>query len=427
MVVALTVAFGMGVTPASAQDTDADPLGYCQGDGGGLGLATDAEHEVLAGEPPLPPGLRSSRVTVDGVSTRVVQGGPAHARDAVVFVHGSPDSARDWDDLAVHASRFTRTVAFDVPGYGQSDKGTRGLRSTQAVGHYLGGLLDQLGVKRAVLVAHDFGGPWGLGWAVANPGALSGVVLLDTGALIDYVPHPMALQWATPGVGETQVGTTTRDSFRAGVQQGGPLPDAFVNRVYDDYDRATRCSLLRYYRASIPADANLGRQYADALRPLDRPALVIWGRNDPFIPVEQAERQRQAFPSARVEIFDDSGHWPFIDNADRTRSLVVPFLRPQLIVGRPRVGTRRRGVRTPVMVKEMLPVREVRVSLRRVGARKSAGRPSRSFTVLTRRRMATVRSRRALKPGRYIVTITSLGLSTQRMSVRVPRPARPRR
>jgi pimeloyl-ACP methyl ester carboxylesterase len=414
------------VSPAAfAQDVDADPLGYCQGAGGPLGMATDSEHRVLAGDPPLPPGLRASRVTVEGVSTRVVQGGPANSRHAVVFVHGSPDSARDWDDLSAAVGGFARTVAFDVPGYGQSDKTTRGLRSTKEVGRYLEGLLDQIGVSHAVLVAHDFGGPWGLGWAVSNPDALSGVVLLNTGALIDYFPHPRALQWATPGVGETEVATTTRERFRSGVQEGGPLPDAFVNRLYDDYDRATRCSLLRYYRASIPADANLGREYAEALRPLNRPALVIWGRNDPFIPVEQAERQRQAFPSARVEIFDESGHWPFVDNPSRTRSLVVPFLRPRLIVGLPQVGARRRGVRTPVRVQGVLPAHAVRASLRSRGAPKRVGRASREFNVLTRRRLPAVRSRRALPPGRYTVTVTARGLPTERRSLRVTRTRRP--
>src|SRR5215208_2949436 len=103
---------------AHAQDT----TGYCTPDGGPQGQVSDAEHSVLLGERPLPAGVRSSRVDVEGVATRVVQSGPAWAEDAVVFVHGNPDSARDWDDLVAAGGKFTRTVAFDVSGYGQSDK-----------------------------------------------------------------------------------------------------------------------------------------------------------------------------------------------------------------------------------------------------------------------------------------------------------------
>ena len=66
------------------------------------------------------------------------------------------------------------------------------------------------------------------------------------------------------------------------------------------------------------------------LRELDRPALVIWGRRDRFVPYEHAEQQRLTFPSARVEVFDDSFHYPHLDDVERTRGLVIPFLREQL-------------------------------------------------------------------------------------------------
>src|SRR5919112_1553454 len=79
---------------------------YCTGDGGPQGQATDAEHTVLLGEAPLPAGVISSRVNVGGVSTRVLQAGPSWSEDAVVFVHGSPNSARDWDDLMAASGRF---------------------------------------------------------------------------------------------------------------------------------------------------------------------------------------------------------------------------------------------------------------------------------------------------------------------------------
>jgi pimeloyl-ACP methyl ester carboxylesterase len=67
---------------------------------------------------------------------------------------------------------------------------------------------------------------------------------------------------------------------------------------------------------------------------LDRPTLVIWGRHDPYLPVALAGRQREAFPHARVEILDSSGHWPFIDDPERTERLVLEFL-GEVVGGRP--------------------------------------------------------------------------------------------
>jgi pimeloyl-ACP methyl ester carboxylesterase len=415
------------VVATSAQAQDPDPTLYCTGDGGPLGIATDAEHNVLIGDPPVPAGARESRVTVAGVSTRIVQAGPPQARDAIVFLHGNPGSARDWDDLVAANGKFARTVAIDIPGWGKSDKLHPEGQTTDGAATYIQGVLDALGIHRVVLVAHDFGGIWGLQWASQHPDELAGVVLIDTGVLLDYVPHPLAIVWATPGAGELQVASTTRASFHQAVQymQPRPLPDAFIDRMYDDYDRATRCGLLRYYRsvrdATITDSNALARKQADALKKRTRPALVIWGAKDPYIPPEQAYKQREAFPGARVEVFQDSAHWPFVDNAARTRALVVPFLRPRLTATRPRAVAGARRLRVQVSVTGMLPAYRVRALLTSGG--RSAGSSGAPVTVSGTTRL-TLLLRRPLGAGRYLLTVRSLGLPTRRVRLRVAAAAR---
>ena len=69
--------------------------------------------------------------------------------------------------------------------------------------------------------------------------------------------------------------------------------------------------MLKLYRATPAATL---ADPAAALRPLDRPALVIWGTKDAYLPSKQAERQRQAFPSAHVELLDGHGHWVMLQD-----------------------------------------------------------------------------------------------------------------
>jgi hypothetical protein len=92
LITPLAVLAALALPPVAAGQAD-----YCEGDGGPAGAATDAEHSVLVGDPPLPRGVRGGRVEVDGVATRYHEAGPPTARTAVVFVHGSPGSSRDWD------------------------------------------------------------------------------------------------------------------------------------------------------------------------------------------------------------------------------------------------------------------------------------------------------------------------------------------
>src|SRR4051812_2147691 len=393
---------------APAHADDPGPSGYCVGDGGAAGQTTDAEHTVLIGDPKPPPGVRESRVAVRGVSTRVIQSGPAHARTAIVFLHGSPDSARDWDDLVAANGRFARTIAFDFPGYGMSDKGAAEIETTDGAANYLQGVLERLGVRHVLLVGHDFGGIWGLQWAVQHKESLMGAVLIDSGVLINYVPHPLAVAYATPGVGESQMASTTRDTWRANFAANSTrgFPPGYVDQLYDYYDRATRCAILRYYRSSSQNFSTIGPEQAAALRPLDLPALVIWGGQDQYIPAMHAEDQKQAFPHARIEVLEDSGHWPHIDNAARVRGLAVGFLRPRLKASIARVGRWRVHLR--VRTVGVLPAYRVRARLGR--------RSSRTRTIAGSGLLGLPRPS---KPGVYDVVVRARGLTARHVRLRV--------
>ncbi len=281
--------------------------------------------------PSLPAGITETRLVVDGITTPVSSVGDPDSPEAVVFVHGNPGSRRDWDDLLSRVAPFTRAIAFDMPGFGRADKPAAFDYTVGGYARFLGSGLGQLGVERVHLVLHDFGGPWGLAWAVRNPERFASVVLINTGVLLGYRWHYLARIWRTPIAGEAFQATTTRSGLRTALRHGNPrgLPRAFVDRMYDDMDAGTSRAILSLYRATNdPASA--GRRQADALRSLERPALVIWGAHDPYIPVAMAERQREAFPSAEIAILDGSGHWPFADDPEAVGHVVEPFLRGEV-------------------------------------------------------------------------------------------------
>jgi pimeloyl-ACP methyl ester carboxylesterase len=330
-------------------DTQADATLYCTPDGGPLGAFTDSEHTVLLGDQPLPAGVRRSRETVDGVSTPVMQAGPPGSDEAVVFIHGVPGSSRDFDGLVGAVGQFARAVAFDMPGFGHADKGFGGSYTQASAVRFVNDMLDHLGIRRVHLALHDFGGIWALDWAAAHTDRLAGVVLIDTGVLTGYRGNPPSTIWNTPVAGELEMAGTTRQSFNAANQFSNPrpFPSGFLDRMYDDYDRGTRCAILGYVRSfSASAEAKWEAQQATFSK-LRLPALVIWGDKDPYIPPSQAENQKNAFPAAEVHVIPNAGHWPFVDEPELTRSLVVSFLR-RTTARRPaaravRHLTRRRG------------------------------------------------------------------------------------
>jgi pimeloyl-ACP methyl ester carboxylesterase len=284
--------------------------------------------------------VAASTLSVLGIRARVLQTGPSDAEEAVIFLHGGPGSADDWDDLLPRVGAFARAVAFDLPGFGHADKPAHWGYSSSHFANFIAGALSKLGVRRAHLVLSDLAGQAGLTWAAAHPEGFSSAVLLNTGALIDYRWHAIGRLHRTPLVG-IFVAWTARFGLRAALRlyEGRVLPKEVVDRWWRGYDWGTRRAVLRFYRSARPA--GLGR-IAPELRLLDRPALVVWGTRDRFVPAAQAERQRESFPSAELVLLEDSGHYPHLDHPERVAEAIVPFLRRQLN-GSEKTGDKRRS------------------------------------------------------------------------------------
>ncbi|HEX3872856.1 MAG TPA: alpha/beta fold hydrolase [Solirubrobacteraceae bacterium] len=274
-----------------------------------------------------PPPPRHDQVTVGDVDLRVLRAGDAG--DFVVFVHGNPGSADDWAGPMAAIAGFAQAVAFDLPDFGTTSAPPDFDHSVAAYADFIQHALRVLGIQRTHLVLHDFGGPIGLAWAAAHPNAVASVTLIDTGVLPDYRWHPLARLWRTPIAGEIFQASATRPTFRwlINFQEPRPLRRTFLDRMYDHFDRRTRRAVLRLYRATDDP-SEMTRELIGRLRPLDLPALVIWGEHDAYLPASYAARQRDAFPDAEVHVLAGSGHWPFIDAAPTVDRLLTDFLRP---------------------------------------------------------------------------------------------------
>jgi pimeloyl-ACP methyl ester carboxylesterase len=274
-------------------------------------------------------------VVVGGVRSLVRESGPSGAREAVVFVHGNPGSGEDWVDLVGRVGDFARAIAPDMPGYGKAERPRHFDYTVQGYATHLAGLLEKLGVDRAHLVLHDFGGAWGLAWAAEHPRAVASVTLVNMGVLRGYRWHKYARVWRTPVLGELFQLAATRSGFRAMLngENPKPFPPAFVDRMFDDMDWGMKRAVLALYRATSDLDA-MSKALGERLAPLKLPALVLWGTGDSFLPYKFAEMQREYFGPTEVHLLEGCGHWPFIDEPERVAGFVVPFLQKQVGAGR---------------------------------------------------------------------------------------------
>jgi pimeloyl-ACP methyl ester carboxylesterase len=68
------------------------------------------------------------------------------------------------------------------------------------------------------------------------------------------------------------------------------------------------------------------QDYRDVLPGIDVPTLICWGEHDQLLPVSGAPYMRDHIPGARLEVFDDSGHCPFLEESDKFNQVVQDFL-----------------------------------------------------------------------------------------------------
>ena len=269
--------------------------------------------------------IGTRRLTVQGLSTSVLVGGAGEPGEAVVFVHGNPDSGSDWMPLMTRVAGFARVIAPDLPGFGAADERPDRDYTVYSYARFLDGVIRELGVDRVHLVAHDFGGPFAAAWAADHPGDVASVTFVNTGVLLGYRWHRMARVWRTPVLGEVSMRTLDRKvATRLLARENPGLPARWVDTIAGHLMPAkTRRAVLRLYRSTRPADSD---QLAVRLRQHDLDALVVFGDADAYIPVQQAYRQVEVFPRVEIRILAGVGHWAWLEATDAVAAEVVPFL-----------------------------------------------------------------------------------------------------
>ena len=271
------------------------------------------------------------QVTTLGLRTRVLEAGPGSDEEAVVFVHGGPGSADDWAGFLPRVAELgARGIAFDLPGFGRADKPPYLGYSPATWATFIQGTLSELGVTRAHMVATDLGAESALTWGAAHPDSFASAAVLNSGPLLGYRWHAVGRLHRLPGVGAlaTRFGNLGMRTVMRYYARG--VPRAVVDRWAGEYDIGTRRALTRFYRNSARV---MNSPLPVTLRALDRPALVLWGCRNRFVPVRHATDLRASFPRAEIVLLDGLGHYAHLEDPDEVARHLVPFLARQWRIG----------------------------------------------------------------------------------------------
>ena len=259
-------------------------------------------------------------VDADGV-TRGFHVLDSHAADSsdvagtLICVHGNPTWSYLWRELVASPPRGWRVIAVDQLGMGWSERIGEVRRLAQRVDD-LGRVVDALGVDGPVVtVAHDWGGPVSLGWALAHRDRLVGVVLANTAVHQPAgSPAPALIRIARTPALLRAVCERTPTFVRATTAVSRPRPSAAVRDAFAaPYATADRRGAVADFVADIPLEDDHPSmpalaEIADGVGDLDVPVLLAWGPADPVFSDLYLRDFLTRIPHADVHRYEGASH-----------------------------------------------------------------------------------------------------------------------
>jgi pimeloyl-ACP methyl ester carboxylesterase len=222
------------------------------------------------------------------------------------LVHGVPDTHRLWDRLRAHLGRRD-VIAPSLPGFGVPVP--PGFAATkEAYAAWLIAELERVG-EPVDLVAHDWGAILAQHVVGVRPDLIRTWALGDGVVDVEYVWHPMAQQWQTPGVGEQAMAMMemlrqTGGPELAEALAGGGMPIEGARDAAPFIDERMQQCILALYRSAT----NVGVEWQPDVERIARPGLVLWSADDPFVDARFARRLADR-TGARLVLFEGAGHW----------------------------------------------------------------------------------------------------------------------
>ena len=249
----------------------------------------------------------------------------------VLFMHGEPTWSVLWRKVIPPVlDAGYRCIAPDLPGFGRSEKPDdiewyTYDRHTAA----LTALVDELDLRGATMVVHDWGGPIGLRVAVERAERFDRLVILDTGLFTGHQHMTDAWIAFRDFVARTEdlpVGFLVR-----GACKNDPGDDVFAAYDFPFADGQSKAG-ARAFPLILPTEpgapgAEAGQRVLEALREDRRPTLMLWADSDPVLTLETGRRFAQAIGRDEPEVVENASHFLQEDAGERIGARIASWLR----------------------------------------------------------------------------------------------------
>jgi pimeloyl-ACP methyl ester carboxylesterase len=267
------------------------------------------------------------RVELPGASVNYVEIGEG---EPLLFVHGLGGSWRNWLENLPHFGRGYRTIALDLPGFGESPMPEWTI-DVPAYGRLISQFCDALGVERlAALVGNSLGGFVATEAVLNDPRRFEKLVLVDAAglSLVNASKRQVNAIWRTLRLAVPRLAAPRRTWFARPrgrrVAFGGVIHDP--ERMAPPLLREQIEPGLNSLGLADALASMVGYDTRERLREIETPTLIVWGRHDRLVPLRAAYAYQRRIPHADLHIIDHAGHIPMLERPREFNTLLDDFL-----------------------------------------------------------------------------------------------------
>ena len=281
--------------------------------------------------------VRHRRVTVNGIELFYREAGRRDA-PALLLLHGFPTSSHMFRHLIPALADRYRVVAPDYPGFGYSDfpPTDRFTYSFASYAELIAAFTDAVGLDRYALFIQDYGAPVGLRLALLRPDNVRALITQNGNAYSEGLSPlwaPLKAYWNDPSEPNRQVLEGWLGPDGTQLQYTAGVPTELIDRLAPDSwtldwvqlsrpgNREAQIALFGDYRHNVALYPDFQRW----MRHYQPPALIIWGRNDPFFTVAGATAYRRDLPRAELHLLEGS-HFLLETHGPQACGLIRAFL-----------------------------------------------------------------------------------------------------
>ncbi|MEB4590672.1 alpha/beta hydrolase [Candidatus Thiothrix sp. Deng01] len=270
----------------------------------------------------------ASSINAAGIMTNYHDQGSG---EPVLLIHGSGPGVSAWANWRLtipELAKQFRVIAPDMAGFGFSERKLDAVYNMDNWVQQAIGLLDALELEKASVVGNSFGGALALAMAIRHPERVNKLVLMGSVGVPFHITDGLDKVWG----------------YEPSLENMKALLDIFAysrELVTDElaelrYQASIRPGFQESFSSMFPAprqqwvDAMTSPQ--EAIRALPHQTLIVHGRDDKVIPLQNAYNLLKLIDHSELHVFGQCGHWTQIEHAARFNALVAGFLGGSLCV-----------------------------------------------------------------------------------------------